>query len=340
MRVDELMSRSVVTVSPDTPLKDVAACLVEHGISGVPVVESGSLVGVISESDIVLKENASSEERLHLLARVRKRKRSGLAEAATAREVMGSPPITVGPRTSAAGAAWLMVENNVNRLPVVESGRVVGIISRADLVRAFARSDAEIRREICEELLPSLSLSPAEVDVTVEGGQVTLGGELERPSDVKDLPPAVAGIVGVVRVSSELRVKTPGECIYAIRDAAYLESRLEAGGSGAFQEIGETWALADKLLVVARRDGRSLPIVFAGAEDYEPVRWAAVITEIEVDEGDPASGRQPSSDITFRELRRIDPAHPVSSLHAASTGHPLPETNRRSYVICQTPGFL
>lgn len=209
MRIDELMSRSVVTVSPDMPLKNVAAVLAEHGISGVPVVEDDSVIGVVSESDIVLKEHAPDQEPGRLIARLTGRKRSDLAEATTAREAMHSPPVTVGPWMSVAGAARVMVEHDVNRLPVVERGDLIGIISRADLVRAFARSDAEIMREIREEVLPSLSLSPHDVDVTVEGGRVTLDGELRRPEDVEELPLAVKHVAGVVRVSAQLRAQTP-----------------------------------------------------------------------------------------------------------------------------------
>lgn len=209
MRVDEIMSRSVVTVSPDTPLKEVAELLSERGISGVPVTEDGSVVGVVSESDIVLKERAADAERPGPLTRLGRRRWKSVAGAMTARDAMTAPPVTVEPWWSIAGAAWLMAEHDVNRLPVVEHGRLVGVVARADLVRAFARSDADIAREIREEILPSLSLSPNEVTVAVERGVVTLHGELEDQRDLEALPQAVQRVVGVVRVDSGLRARVP-----------------------------------------------------------------------------------------------------------------------------------
>lgn len=208
MRIDEVMSRDVVTVSPDTPLKEVAALLADRAISGVPVVENDRVVGVVSESDLVRKEYAPAEDRPRLLARLAGR-RKNLVDAVTAGDAMTVPATTVEPWTSVCWAACLMVEHDVNRLPVVEHGRLLGIVARADLVRAFARSDDDVAREIVEEVLPSFSLLPSAVTVTVEQGQVTLAGELADERDVQALPQAVRRVAGVVRVDSTLTTRVP-----------------------------------------------------------------------------------------------------------------------------------
>ncbi|MEX0675151.1 MAG: CBS domain-containing protein [Gaiellaceae bacterium] len=188
MKVEQIMSSPVVTVSPDTPLRQVAALMAERGISGVPVVEGDTVVGVVSESDIVRREGTV-----------------GGVEATTAAEAMSAPAVTVEPWLSAFGAAALMAWHDVNRLPVVSRGRLVGIVARADLVRLFARGDAEIEREIREEVLPSLSLSSNDVSVRVTRGEVTLWGDVDSPRDLESLPRAVQRVTGVVRVHSRLR---------------------------------------------------------------------------------------------------------------------------------------
>lgn len=188
MNVEQIMSSPVVTASPDMSLRQVAPLMAEKKISGVPVVEGETVVGVVSESDIVSREGTV-----------------GGVEATTAREAMSTPVVTVEPWWSAFGAAALMAAHDVNRLPVVSRGRLVGIVARADLVHQFARADAEIEREIREEVLPSLSLSPYDISLTVERGEVTLRGDVGSPRDLESLPRAVQRVAGVVRVRSGLR---------------------------------------------------------------------------------------------------------------------------------------
>jgi CBS domain-containing protein len=194
MQIRDVMTREVATAAPTTSLKDAACTLVRLGISGLPVVDGGRVVGVLSESDIVEKEEGPTGH-LH----------PAVLEARTAADAMSAPPITAEPWEPIYAAAWKMIEHDVNRLPVVWSGRLVGIITRADIVRAFARADADIAREIEENVLPSLGLSAADVAVNVERGEVTLSGELEREDDGSGLSRAVQYVPGVVRV----RVETP-----------------------------------------------------------------------------------------------------------------------------------
>ena len=210
MRVNELMSDTVVTVTPETPLKDVAELLLERGISGAPVCDDeGVVVGVVSEADIVSKERGRPERPNGLLGWMLK---STLAPedlkalARTAGEAMTAPAITIAPYRSVTFAAKLMLEEQVNRLPVVNGkGQLVGLISRADLVRAFARADAEIAREIREDVLrASLWTEPDAVGVEVHDGSVSLTGQLETKTDVELLTALTERVPGVVAVESDV----------------------------------------------------------------------------------------------------------------------------------------
>jgi CBS domain-containing protein len=206
MKVEDVMTRDVITVERQAPLKAVAETLAARRISGLPVVEDGRLLGVVSEADILEKEAA--EQRPSALDRLLGRERPGPKKAArTAGEAMTSPPVTVPPGRDVAHAARLMVERGINRLPVVaEDGRLVGIVTRADLVRAFVRSDDEIARELREDVVVgTLWLNAKDLDISVEGGEVRLAGEVDQKADAELLERFAARVPGVVSVRSELR---------------------------------------------------------------------------------------------------------------------------------------
>jgi CBS domain-containing protein len=209
MKVKELMTTEVRTVTPDTPLKEVASVLAEVGISGLPVVdEEGRVLGVVSEADILYKEQARRSRRSGPLAwfvDVGAFDAALKGAARTAGETMSEPAITIGPERSAAEAARLMIERNVNRLPVVRGEELVGIVTRADLVRAFTREDPVIAEEIREDVLKrALWVDPDAVTVEVADGEVTLTGGLEGRSDVQLLLTLVGRVPGVVSVHSEV----------------------------------------------------------------------------------------------------------------------------------------
>jgi CBS domain-containing protein len=187
------MSTPVVTVSPKTSLKDVAALLVERSISAVPVLADGEIVGVVSEGDILAEETGHGVTDSSVLARLLgaggTSDDSGRPGARTAAEAMTAPAITIEWWQPAETAATLMTQHDVKRLPVVRDGKLVGIVSRSDLVRAYARSDTEIEREIRERVLPEgYLLQPEAVSVDVRGGEVTLGGTVESRADLDELP--------------------------------------------------------------------------------------------------------------------------------------------------------
>lgn len=209
MKVADLMTRDPVAVGPETPLKDVAAILLEHGISGVPVIgERLEVLGVVSEADIVAKEAGPDPRDRRLIARLlsgRDVDRQKV-EARTAVEAMHSPAITVGAGVTVTEAARLLTEHGIKRLPVVdEDGTLIGIVTRTDLVRAFTRSDREIAREIRDMVLETLWLEEPGLHLSVERGDVRLAGKVQRRTDAELIAQLTHRIPGVVGVHSTLR---------------------------------------------------------------------------------------------------------------------------------------
>jgi predicted transcriptional regulator len=120
---------------------------------------------------------------------------------------MSAPALTIGPRRPVTEAATVMIEDGVNRLPVVDhEERLMGIITRADLVRAFVRPDEEIEREIREDVIrKTLWLEPEQLTIAVSGGEVELGGQVETKLDAEIIPGFIQRVPGVVGVTSKLR---------------------------------------------------------------------------------------------------------------------------------------
>lgn len=209
MQLNEVMTRDPIAVGPDTPLKDVASILLEHGISGVPVIgERLEVLGVVSEADIIAKEAGPDPRQRRLISWIlggRYVDQDKIA-ARTAAEAMGSPAITVGARETVAEAARLMTQIGIKRLPVVDDeGALIGIVTRTDLVRAFSRSDEEIEREIREMLLETLWLDEPGLHLRVERGEVRLAGKMRSRSDAELLARFTRRVPGVVDVHSTLR---------------------------------------------------------------------------------------------------------------------------------------
>lgn len=209
MRIKQLMTPDPLAVGSEAPLKDVAAILAKHHISGLPVIsELRTVLGVVSEADILVKEQGPESRHEGLFGWLLEGGRADEAKLAarTAGEAMTAPAITIGPEKQVSEAARLMTEHGIKRLPVVDpDGKLLGIVTRSDLVRAFARPDDEIEREIREDVVrQTLWIESEKLDLRVERGDVTLSGRLERRSDAELLPLFVARVPGVVSVRSTL----------------------------------------------------------------------------------------------------------------------------------------
>jgi CBS domain-containing protein len=209
MRVKDLMTKDVVAVRPEASLKEVAEILAERGISGVPVVgEGGEVLGVVSEADILQKEAGPARRTGGLFSWLLMGDAGAEAKfsARTAKGAMTSPAVSIGPEAQPAEAARKMTELGVNRLPVLDHDqKLVGIITRGDLVRAFTRTDEELLREIRDDVLVKTLWIPAErVQVAVKGGEVTLSGRVETKAEAELVASFVERVPGVVSVTSDV----------------------------------------------------------------------------------------------------------------------------------------
>lgn len=229
MTVDDVMTHPVVTVRRDTPLKDVARLLIDHGVSGVPVVDDdGVVLGIVSEADFLLKEQGPGAVRHRRLARLlgesgETRHQLEVVGARNAGEAMTAPPVTIQAKRSIREAATIMTGAHVNRLPVVDHGRLVGIVTRSDLVRAYLRSDDELVETVRTDVLHRiLWLDPAGFDVSVANGEVSISGRVERRSTAEIVEETVRMVPGVVAVDADIRWATDDRDIRpAERDAVF-----------------------------------------------------------------------------------------------------------------------
>jgi len=214
--VRDIMTRTVVTATEHTPIPELVDEMVRHGISGVPIVDSDHrLVGVVSEADLMTKAAYGGLHRRPLavlgdLLRGHERRWLAKSAALTAGQIMTTAVHTARPTETVRAAARQMVEAGVKRLPVVEGDRLVGIISRADVLVSMHRSDAELQSAIAAAMRdPARVPEMALVEVSVAAGVVTLRGTVRYPIDL----PVVAAIAwrlpGVVDVHNEVTAREP-----------------------------------------------------------------------------------------------------------------------------------
>lgn len=208
MNVGDVMTSEVTTIRGDAPLKEAAMVMVHAGISGIPVVDdTGTVVGIITEADFVAAEADRSwgRQRKRLLANF-----FGEGETHTASvvaDVMTENPHTIDSASSVTEAARRMTDLGVKRLPVVTpDGTLSGIISRADVMGAFARSDLELRSEVESDVIDRIMrLAPGSVRVEVVDGVVTLDGEVETRSDARLIEELTVRVEGVISVDSKVQ---------------------------------------------------------------------------------------------------------------------------------------
>ncbi len=204
--VADVMTGMVISVRPEDSFTDLARTLFTAAVRAVPVLdEAGRLLGVVSEADLLVTAERGAPDRKGRWWRPRHISRHGPAShvgATTAGALMTTSVVTVGPETTVAQAARRMREDGLSWMPVVDTaGRVVGVLSRSDLLAVYLRDDAAIRHEIVEQVLVRvLAVDPARVDVAVADGVVTLTGELDTRTDAELAVRFVELLEGVVSV--------------------------------------------------------------------------------------------------------------------------------------------
>ncbi|GBD42641.1 Inosine-5'-monophosphate dehydrogenase [bacterium HR40] len=222
MQACDVMTTGVITVSPDTPVHEIARLLVDKRISGVPVVDAeGHLLGIVSEGDLVrrLEEEDDGRRRswwLDLLATPEERAQGYVrAHGRRASDIMTREVVTVAPDTPVGTIARLLEERHIKRVPVVHQGKVVGIVSRADLLRALAARQPETvsadDRVLRERLIRELEKAGLDyhpfVNIVVTEGVVHLWGIVSSQSEADALRVAAENVEGVKAVESHLAIR-------------------------------------------------------------------------------------------------------------------------------------
>jgi CBS domain-containing protein len=212
-QVREVMATGLVTATPATPLKSLADTLVRQKVSAVPVVSAqGKIVGVVTEADLLKKEEVQWDPDGRRLPRLSYRARRVIATAETAGELMSTHPATVRPDATVAEAVRLMERHQAACLPVVDgNGKLLGVVRPRDLLRVLLRPDDEIKADIISQVLEGyFGTNPARVQVEVTNGVVRMTGEIERKTMLPSVLPLVRSVDGVIDVE--------GEFTYAIDD--------------------------------------------------------------------------------------------------------------------------
>jgi len=212
--VKDVMTAEVVAVKQDATFKDIATLLRLYRVSAFPVVDDDDqVIGVVSEADLLPKEALVAGPGLPpgRLSVVLHRREFSKAGGVTAADIMTRPPITITPDEPVTSAARLMYSCKVKRLPVVsENGRLVGIISRADVLAVYSRPDEEIRQEIRQNvILKGFLTDPDRFMITVKDGIVTLEGRPETAGSGHDIVADIWHVEGVVSVRDLLTYPEP-----------------------------------------------------------------------------------------------------------------------------------
>lgn len=207
-RVADVMTTPVVCVRAHIPYGDIVNTLAKHKISAVPVLDRfGRVIGVVSEADLLHKvEYLGKDIEPQIFEWGSRKADRAKARGATAEQLMTAPAVTVRSGASVVEAARLIQHEHVKRLPVVnELGRLVGIVSRNDLLKMYLRPDYELRHEVVENVLRRmLWINPLPVEADVIDGVVTLNGNVDRKSTAELAVHVTKSVPGVIRVVDQV----------------------------------------------------------------------------------------------------------------------------------------
>lgn len=229
MLARDVMTSPPITITPDTPVNEIAELLLNNRISAVPVLDAaGRIVGIVSEGDLLRRADADTERRrsgwLELLLDRNVTAADFVKTHGThARDVMTQDVVTITPDTNLAEIASLLERRRIKRVPVVEAGKVVGIVSRANLLRGLVAQpraegtvevraqDSEIRRRLDSVLQDIHGVDLRRINVVVKDGAVFLWGTVKSDNQRRALMVAAESVPGVIRVEDNLhRDRFPG----------------------------------------------------------------------------------------------------------------------------------
>jgi CBS domain-containing protein len=216
VKIDDVMTKDLVTVTPDTPFKDVVDRLVASDVSGVPVVDqSGTLLGIVTEADLVSKAAYGGHRRRALavladLLSAREHHWVTKSLGSVAADVMTTNMIVCDPAEDVSVVARRMLGRGVKRVPVVHEGRLVGMVSRKDLLKMFDRPDDEIAADVVKVLTSDQNRpDDCHVSSSVEHGIVTLRGDVRYAWDIPIVLSLVRKIAGLVDIVDHIHNREP-----------------------------------------------------------------------------------------------------------------------------------
>ncbi|KOV49922.1 inosine-5'-monophosphate dehydrogenase [Streptomyces sp. AS58] len=227
--IGELMTRDVVRARRDTPFKEIARLLADNDVTALPVVDDMDRpVGVVSEADLLRKSADQADPSGRIPVPNLEAWERAKAEGSRAEELMSAPAVCARPDWSVVEAARLMETQRVKRLPVVDdTDRLLGVVSRGDLLRIFLRRDDAIRDEITQDVLwRTMGLAPSQVTIDVRKGQVVLGGSVEFRSLIPVIERLCRSVDGVVSVTEHIEYTTDDD------QSPPTGTRRNSGGAG------------------------------------------------------------------------------------------------------------
>jgi CBS domain-containing protein len=223
MKAADMMTSNLITIGPDASVRDAAWTMLTYRISAVPVVDgAGKLVGIVSEGDLLHRVEAGTERHRSWWYRFNASPATLATEFVKAHsrkvcDVMTREPVTVGPDTPALDIAELIEARAIKRVPVVEHGKLVGIVSRADFLCALTgagpqaepapEGDAALRSKIISHIGTMPWAQPSVLNVAVHDGVVELSGIVESDAEKRAARVAVEETPGVQAVEDHIRVQ-------------------------------------------------------------------------------------------------------------------------------------
>ena len=229
MRVEEIMTKDVITVSPKTPIHEAAGLMIDHGVSGLPVVDdAGSVVGIVSEGDLILREKPRERTpwwRLFFGDAERLAREYQKAHGMTVGEVMTRSLIAVSPDFPIESAALILDQHRIRRVPVVADGQLLGILSRGDLIKALAKaparaggqpSDERLVREMRARLAEEPWVSNRGIVGQAKDGVLSLWGLVLTETEKSAVETMARTIEGCKGIDSHLVVKSDFPYRYAV----------------------------------------------------------------------------------------------------------------------------
>ena len=221
MQAADVMTREVISITPDTEVREIVELMLRNRVSAVPVTDAtGKVLGMVSEGDLMRRAENRTDRRdswwlKELFAPSETPDSYIRTHGKRAQDIMTPSPVTIGEDTPLYQIAQVLEEKGIKRVPVVRDGKLVGLVSRANLLQGFSSGatttpatadDRQIRERIVEEMRQRLDISPSTTNVVVTSGEVDLWGLVDSDAQKRGAQVAAESTAGVSVVRNHLKV--------------------------------------------------------------------------------------------------------------------------------------